>query len=291
MIAQLFLTLAWQAEPVQLKEADLLSIYASALHYEASRVTGRVDQYTITANAYGTAEQPRIAFNKLRPLLANFPSPVVEERAAKSKHRVNLYATITDLIDPRHAVVEMSHYRYNAETDAPSTWAVVVRGTSGWKVTQPTLPPSQERALQQTAFIFLLSNREYGYTGETAYAGLIDKRWKSSVNLGWHPARDPHPTVMQALWRRGWSLKYISETPEGRGYSKPRYEFGVGDIQPIDRKRALVHLVRNHWYMEPGYNEDFGPEGASEATFLARREGQSWQIAGIRGYWYSVPAE
>lgn len=291
MLAPLLVPLLIQSGSVKLSLADLLSIYTAALHSEASRVTGEVNQFTVTASANGTVEQPTVPFSKLRPRLANFPAPVVEERAADSPNQVSLYVTITDVVDSSHVVVSSSHYRYNSEGGAPSNTWVMVRGARGWKLTKPTLPAADERELQRAAFIYLLSHTEHGYKGKPAYVGVITEGWKSSVDLGWHPARDPDLGTMQVLWRHGWSLKYISETPEGRGYSKPRSEFGVGDIRAIDRSRALVHLVSNHWYMEPGYNQDFGPEGASEANVLARRERKGWRISGIRGDWYSVPAE
>jgi len=288
MVALIF-GLALSATEVHLSEDDRLSIFAQALHFEASRIKGPVNQFRISTGG-SRVTKDGVPFQKLQPLISDFAAPTVDGRLP-DEDSIWITADFLDVIDRTHAVVDVFHIS-NHDDHADGHTLVFAKRRSGWAIEQFDLSPDDRAKLYTSAFVYLLSQKEFGYEKKTSYVAVIDRALDAPTRSFWNII-DPPSSVMPTLWSRGYSLKYASEIPNPKppGHPPPHTTFSVGDVVVVDPQRALIVLRSEHFNQEPGYNETVGPSNAEWATYLAvKREGK-WRMANLRWGWYPDPAE
>lgn len=280
----------------KLSDNDMLSIFSKSLHYQASRVTGSVTMFTVTARGPEMEEMP---FKRLQPLVANFPAPVSDSMNWGSKHSVNLWAQIDLVIDRDHVLVNTAWSDTEGATMGDLE-LVMVRSSQGWNVTLPDLKTEDETAILAAGMMFLLTHKEYGYGSREDYVALKDdepyvsvihqkggtKRWLAQPE-------DPASSLWNELGCRGYRLRPISKLPNPKspGHPPPHLTYNAGPVQPITASQALVNISRESFSQEPGYNIDYGPSSTNFARYLAIKRHGRWRIDRLCGYWNVDPAE
>lgn len=266
-----------QVQATPLPQKDLVDVYATGYRFLVQKATFKPRGVYLL----GMEDRPELE-RKVRAALSDLPT--VAYNAYVPSDRLMLYLSF-DVIDRNHALF------WGTLRDNEPIGGVVVRTGKTWKAVQPSLPAKDRGEIQRVGMLYVLRKAEHPYSAkDKTYVGLIQRGGRARV--GTNEAVDPSPEMMRMLWRLGYHVKPVSEHPYSyHAYSPPRSEFGVGEIQAIDSKRAVVSIVRGTWYKEPGYNPDFGPDSASLNSLLVVKQNGKWVPKGLRGYWRYDPAE
>jgi len=74
-------------------------------------------------------------------------------------------------------------------------------------------------------------------------------------------------------------------------FDRSHHDFGVGDIRAINSKQATVSIFRNSFSPGGTYQDVIGPNTANGATLMVEKRSRTWRAKGVRGEWFSDPAE